>query len=251
MIQQYRFLSEYLRELSDGLSAPTAPCRFRYEPEVAASTAGREAANGDKCFWFAGTGSRYYVLLCDGMGTGMGASQDGETAGGLLRRLLRAGFPAEHALQSLNSLCALRGRAGAVTADLLELELDTGRATVFKWGAAPSYLLHQGCTEKIGTAGPPPGLSASDGVGSAERLSLRRGELLVLLSDGAGGEDALRRAGERSCGSLEELADRIVACSQGEDTDDATAAVARLRPVSAAVHPASRRGERPPSRLSS
>lgn len=154
MIQQYRFLSEYLRDLADQAGTGTKPCRFRYEAEVAAATAGKEAANGDKCFWFSGSGSRYYVVLCDGMGTGLGASRDGETAGEMLRRLLRAGFPAEHALESLNSLCALRGRAGAVTVDLLELELDTGRATAYKWGAAPSYLLFPGGAEKIGTAAP-------------------------------------------------------------------------------------------------
>ena len=52
------------------------------------------------------------------MGTGLGAAQDGFTAAGLLRQMLITGFPAEHALESLNSLLALRGTAGAVTADL-------------------------------------------------------------------------------------------------------------------------------------
>ena len=235
VLQQYRFLSEYLRELSDWAAAPTERCRLRYEPEVAAATAGKEPSNGDFCVWFAGTGSRYYVLLCDGMGTGLGAAKDGETAGEMLRRLLRAGLPAEHALESLNSLCALRGRAGAVTVDLLELELDTGRASIFKWGAAPSYLLSHGTVEKIGTAGPPPGLSVTEHSGEVERLSLRRGETLVLLSDGAGGEEALRRAGERRSGSLGELADRIVEYGREAGMDDATAAAVRLRPAATAT----------------
>ena len=75
-------------------------------------------------FAFSGSDCRYFVVLCDGMGTGLGAARDGQQAGKLLRQMLTAGFPAEHALESLNSLLVLRGRAGAVTVDLAELRLD-------------------------------------------------------------------------------------------------------------------------------
>lgn len=228
--QQYRFLAEFLRDLSDELAVPAEKYRQRFTPEVAAATAGKEPANGDRCVWFAGTGSKYYVLLCDGMGTGMGAAQDAATAVEMLRRLLRAGYPAEHVLESLNSFCILKNRSGAVTVDLLELELNTGKGTLYKWGAAPSYLLSPGCMEKIGTAGPPPGLSMADLPETVTRLSLRRGETLVLLSDGAGGEEAMHQSWERGSGSPGELADRIVEYGRGEGTDDATAAVVRLQP---------------------
>ena len=40
--------------------------------------------------------------------------------------------------------------------------LDTGHATLYKWGAAPSWLLRRGSAEKIGTATPPPGISVTD-----------------------------------------------------------------------------------------
>ena len=75
--------------------------------------------------------------------------QVGQSAASLLRQMLSAGFPAEHALRSLNSLLALRGGAAAVTVDLVELRLDSGRASVYKWGAAPSLLLFDGMAEKI------------------------------------------------------------------------------------------------------
>ena len=117
-------------------------------------------------------GPMVFAILCDGMGTGMGAVQEGRTAVSMLRRLLTAGYPAEHALQSLNSLCALRERAGAVTVDLLELELDTGKASLYKWGAAPSYLVRRSGTEKLGSATPPPGLSVTDDGRKAEKFSL-------------------------------------------------------------------------------
>ena len=182
--------------------------------------------NGDRCAWFAGTEGRYYVLLCDGMGTGLGAISEGCEAARMLKTMLSAGFPAEHALRSINSLCALRGQAGAVTVDQAEIALDSGRVAVYKWGAAPSYLITALGAEKIGTAGPPPGLSVTQNRETVDRLSLSRGELLVLTSDGAGGEEVLRGV---STADLPGQIGRRLVMSTGEgQTDDATAVVIRL-----------------------
>jgi len=235
VVQQYQFLSEFLQDLSDTLAQRTSLPQPWYQPELAVCTASRESESGDRCFWFAGTECRYYVLLLDGMGTGSGAARDAKTAGTLLRKMLCAGYPAQYALRSINSLCALQGRAGAVTIDLAELRLDTGRATLYKWGAAPSYLICRGEPIKIGTAGPPPGLSVTDGRETVERLSLRRGETLVLLSDGAGGEEALRRAWVSAAEPPGELAAKILENSRTEETDDATVAVIRLGSIPAST----------------
>ena len=230
LVQQYQFLSLFMQELSDQL-----PRRFqrqypKFQAEVVMEAYSRETDNGDRCIWFAGTQCKYYVLLCDGMGTGIGAAQEGQTAASLLRQMLSAGFPAEHALRSLNSLLALRGRAAAVTIDLAELRLDTGRATVYKWGAAPSLLLSGALADKIGTASPPPGLSVTDGRETVERLSLRRGEVLVLLSDGVDGEAVRRGSALHSQRPPEELAAEILECGTRDTDDDATVVVIRLVP---------------------
>lgn len=228
VIQQYRFLCAYLQQLSDQLGTRDTGIVQRYQPEVAVYSAGKESTNGDRCLWFAGTQCRYYILLCDGMGTGLGAAQESRAASSMLRRLLTAGFPAEYALRSLNSLCALRSRAGAVTLDLAELQLDSGKATLYKWGAAPSYLLTRYGAEKIGTAGPPPGLSVTDGRETVERLSLRRGETLIMVSDGVDGEDVLRRDGDFPAEPPGVLAAKILEGIQVDRSDDATVAVVRL-----------------------
>ena len=232
VIQQYRFLSEFLQDLSDGLGKRIPATAPRFTPEVVFHANRKESDNGDRCQCFAGTGCKYYVVLCDGMGTGLGAIQEGKTALELLKKLLLAGFPAEYALRSLNSLCALRGMAGAATVDMAELQLDTGKVMLYKWGAAPSYLLCGDSIEKIGTAGPPPGLSVTEGREKVERLSLRRGEILVLLSDGVGGEDALQRRLSDEELPLRELAAKILSCGGADTGDDATVAVIRLAPES-------------------
>lgn len=235
LIQQYRFLSEYLQELSDNLPRRAEVRTPRFYVEVAARSAGLELANGDRCVWFAGTLCKYYVLLCDGMGTGIGAAEEGRTAAGILRRLLSAGYPAEYALRTLNSLCVLRDRGGCVTVDLAQIDLQNGKTTLYKWGAAPSYLVTRVGAEKIGTAAAPPGLSVTGVRETVDRLSLRRGETLILLSDGVDGEVAMRRGWDRTDEPLGEMAARVLRYGRGEGADDATAAAIRLAPLTLAT----------------
>ena len=231
LVQQYQFLAEYLQDLSDELGRRAKSAIARYKPQISLCANRPEGENGDRCQSFSGPGCCHYILLCDGMGTGLGAVSEGIAAGMLLKKLLCAGFPPEYALRTLNSLCALRGLAGAVTVDLAQLQLDTGKAILYKWGAAPSYLLTGLGVEKIGTASPPPGLSVTDARETVERLSLRRGETLVLCSDGVGGEEALRcwYDNDEPPG---ELAARILESGRLHGGDDATVAVVRLVPDS-------------------
>ena len=230
LAQQYGFLSGYLRNLADRLPRKAEYPKVEFRIELSARSRGKEAANGDRCYAFAGSDCRYYVLLCDGMGTGLGAAQEGQEAGALLRQMLGAGFPAEHALKTINSLLALRGAAGPVTVDLAEISLESGIVHIYKWGAAPSWVLSRRGAEKIGTATPPPGIGVDSIRMAVEKLSLRRGELLILLSDGVEGEEIPHLSGLSADGPPGMVAARILeqCCSQGED--DATAAVLRLRP---------------------
>ena len=231
LLQQYRFLTEYLQDLSDLLPKRADRLLQRFQPEIAVCSAGKEQVNGDRCSWFAGTELKYYLLLCDGMGTGAGAAEEAANATTILRKLLMAGYPAPYAMRSLNSLCTLRGIPGAVSIDLAEISLDSGKTVIYKWGAAPSWLLLNTGVERIGFVGTPPGISVTGSRESVERLSLRRGETLVLLSDGVDGEEAMRRAQERQDPSPGELAAGILEMGRGEGADDATVAVVRLRPV--------------------
>jgi stage II sporulation protein E len=171
------------------------------------------------------------VLLCDGMGTGEGAAYEAKTAANMLRRMLTAGYPTDYALQSLNSLCVLRGSAGAVTVDLVEADLVTGRAGLYKWGAAPSWLLGRAGPERIGREGPPPGISLEQTQPMVDRFTLQNGVPLALLSDGVDGSSAIiGLAGEydQPAGFLAAL---ILEAGYTDIPDDATAAVLRLNRI--------------------
>jgi stage II sporulation protein E len=227
-MQQYHFLSLYLRNLSDRLPRRGESAKAEFRMELSARSNSRQKANGDRCFAFPGSDCRYFVVLCDGMGTGLGAAREGQSAGKLLRQMLTAGFPAEHALQTLNSLLALQTKAGAVSVDLAEISLESGIVHIYKWGAAPSFLLHRRGAEKIGTATPPPGLSVEPGPMAVEKLSLRRGEVLMLASDGveSGAVDVIPQGSVD--GPLGSLAEYLLNYGSSE-ADDATVALIRLR----------------------
>lgn len=231
VVQQYRFLSGFLQELADQLPRRAEAAGNAFRPEITVYGNRQEQDNGDRCLRFAGVGKKYYVLLCDGMGTGSGAVREGKTAAGMLKRMLCAGYPAEYALRSLNSLCALRDRAGAVTVDLAELNLENGKVNVYKWGAAPSYLTTKFGAEKLGTVSPPPGISVLDEQERVEHASLRRGEWLVMVSDGIGQREALRCCTEMGDSSPGELGASLMACGELAGQDDATAAIIRLIPA--------------------
>ena len=83
-------------------------------------------------------------------------------------------------------------------------------------------------TEKLGTAGPPPGLSVTDRQEQSQRLSLRRGELLVLVSDGVEEETALRCCMDAGDSTPGELATRLLTCAQLSGQDDATVVTVTL-----------------------
>ena len=231
LAQQYHFLSMYLRNLSDRLPRRGSYPKAEFRMELSARSHSREEANGDRCFAFAGTDCRYFVVLCDGMGTGLGAAREGVQAGKLLRRLLLAGFPPEHALKTLNSLLILQGNAGAVSVDLAEIDLESGIVHIYKWGAASSWVLTRRGTEKIGTATPPPGISVEKSCMAVEKLSLRRGEVLCLVSDGVDPGKLCCLSGTGADGPLGELALQILMQCSRAGEDDATAALIRLRPA--------------------
>lgn len=229
LIQQYHFLSDYLQELSDQLGSRNRKTTPVFTPVVQIYGNRPEADNGDRCLRFTGTACRYYVLLCDGMGTGMGAVQEGKTAAQMLKKLLCAGYPTSHALRSLNSLCALRERAGAFTVDLAEIMLDTGKVTLYKWGAAPSYLMGSLSAERIGTPTPPPGISVTEQQEQTMKVSMRRGEMLVMVSDGVEQEDAFRCCREGIGQPIAQLGTELLTQSRMTGDDDATAIIVYLK----------------------
>lgn len=229
---QYRTISDFLRH-------NVVPFRYEKEPyftvDAACLAKGKkgQAVSGDRCDSFR-VGQRQYLLLCDGMGTGPEAADASRRAIQLLTSLLKSGMEPDGALETLGALSILRDEGGFSTVDLAWVSLTTGDGMLYKWGGGPSYIKNGKEVKKIGTATLPPGL----GVGGTQvaqqcRLSLGRGEVLILTSDGVDGEDATRLIRAANGLQAKDLAAGLLDAGISEGEDDRSAAVLMLHPVSA------------------
>lgn len=144
-----------------------------------------KAVCGDACRTFCDGHGMAYALLCDGMGTGQAAAIDGNMAASLSAQLIQSGFTARQAARLVNVALSLKSEdeAGA-TLDALAINLYTGRASIFKAGAAPTFLVHGGKAIVVTAETLPMGILGTV-QGKECELQLSRGDLVVLVSDGA------------------------------------------------------------------
>lgn len=229
--QEFSCVAEFLRDRQEEIHEPEHG-RGAYAPVTGVSTARKRGnlANGDRGVCFAGPRADYYVLLCDGMGSGREAAVLSSETVHFLKKLLYAGMGPENALQVLNGAFLLRGNGCFATVDLVRVDLASGEAELLKWGGAPSYLReNERLVKKMGAAALPPGVGVGGGHAPEQyKLSLRNGEMLILLSDGAGGEETEGIIAGFSGDSPRELAALLIAGAAA--IDDMTAVVLSLRP---------------------
>lgn len=232
LANQYLFLSRFLGKLAEDTDRPEYSAA-QYVPEFSVYSACCKNSNicGDRGASFQDKWCNFYVLLCDGMGSGREASEESGKAVRTLTGLLESGVAPDTAMELLNGFYVLQESSVFSTVDLLQVSLRSGSAVLYKWGAAPSYLKSDEGVQKIGTASPPPGLSVtSEYTAEQFRLSLNGGETLVMVSDGAFGEETEQRVQGFRGSTTRELAQYIIAGAAPDAQDDLTAAVIRLRP---------------------
>jgi stage II sporulation protein E len=167
-----------------------------------------------------------YACLCDGMGSGNAAALTSALASTFLYRLLQSGVRADTALRMLNGFLSARGVRDAessTTVDLLEIDRISGEASLFKCGAAPTYLLRRGEVTRFASRTAPVGILESL---DAERIrfEVEAGDVLVQISDGVtkGEEDCpwlAQMLKEKWDGDKENFARMVLnrATQEGED----------------------------------
>jgi len=204
---------------------------------VAAQRKDGQSVCGDTGAWFKHDDGSLYVILCDGMGSGPEAGRESTLAVELLERFLRAGVRPQPALRTLSAALALRGEehGGFTTIDLLRLDLFTGAAEVYKYGAAPTYVRQGTAVTLISGAALPAGLVGGEGVEpDVARLQLSAGDWVLLATDGVAGSQSDLWVRELMGGfdgnSPKDLAQRLIEESTGRGgaTDDRTALVLKL-----------------------
>ena len=214
--QQYAQMSEVLSSGAP-VSAAAQP-RFTCTAASALRPREGETLCGDQAASFA-VGGISYLLLSDGMGSGEEAHHESAMTVRLLRQFLQAGVDPLPALKTLNTALLLRCREGAgfTTIDLLRLDCATGGATLYKYGAAPSYLKKGGRVTRYTGGVLPAGLESAAGQPEAICFQLPPEGWFVMVSDGVAGGDGDEWLQDLlagwDAGSPHELARRILTLS--------------------------------------
>ncbi|MDE7261569.1 MAG: SpoIIE family protein phosphatase [Oscillospiraceae bacterium] len=189
---QYVQLGELVAQAMTAAEAPAATGKELCH-EVAMGSEPKEGQRlcGDSVTWFR-TGPMLYMILSDGMGSGREAQRESQMTLRLLEQFLQAGIEAEPALRTLNAALNLRGdeQGSFTTIDLLAADLNTRQATLYKYGAAPTYIKRHGAVRRLTGSALPAGLQ--DGGPQAIQFPLEENTFLLMISDGVAdtGEDA-------------------------------------------------------------
>lgn len=158
-----------------------------------------ETVSGDRGTYFKTDAGQLCVILSDGMGCGETAADGSISTVGMLEEFLRSGVSPALAMKLLNSAMLLRDGEnwGYATVDLMCMNLFTGEADFYKYGAAPTYVKSGGALKKLRCTSFAPGLEQESGKAPDElHMHLKPGSVAVIASDGVvsdGRDEWLRR----------------------------------------------------------
>nr|WP_319487360.1 SpoIIE family protein phosphatase [uncultured Caproiciproducens sp.] len=209
---------------------------YRVQTGCAQHSCGNKQICGDSWDTFSDGNGRQIAIISDGMGTGGRAAVDGAMASGILSRLVKAGIGFDASLKIVNSALMVKsGDESLATIDLAALDLFSGNLEFMKAGAPISVLRKSGRAVVIDAPSLPIGI-LNDINFTKSSDSLGKGDLLILLSDGAlaAGDDWICDTVEKWGGQIpQELAEEIVTQAIARRTDghddDITALVLKVK----------------------
>lgn len=143
-----------------------------------------ETVCGDSVFRFKTDDMKYYVIICDGMGSGAAARSESMLTGNLLQQFLCAGLGAKTAITMVNSSLALKqDREMFSSVDMACIDLTNGKTEFFKIGGTKSFIRHDYDVETVFCESLPLGML--NGVSTVSiTKSLNADDVIVMMSDG-------------------------------------------------------------------
>lgn len=144
----------------------------------------KDGVCGDATGEFRLPSGRVLYALSDGMGSGIEAHKESTAAIELLFNLYRIGFSKELVYENVNRLLLTRaGTEMYATLDAVALDLFACEAEFVKFGAPPTYLLRNGKLKQLSGEALPCGI-VDEAKPSMLQLKLKKGDVMILLSDG-------------------------------------------------------------------
>jgi stage II sporulation protein E len=186
---QYAQLGELLSATAAGLGETRSVAGLSGRPyRIGAALRPKEGESvcGDSVSSFETETGRLCLLLSDGCGSGEGARKESALTSRLLRQFLEAGIETEASLKTLNAALALRSEetGSFATIDLMTVELHSGEASLYKYGAAPTYIKKNGSVRRITGGTLPAGLREPPASPDVTRFPMEEGSFAIMVSDG-------------------------------------------------------------------
>ena len=150
---------------------------------------GENRVCGDKVETLDDVNGNSIAIISDGMGTGSRAAIDGTMTCSLMHKLIGSGFTFDSALRLVNSALIVKSRDESLaTVDAVSINEYTGVCEFYKAGAAQSYVRSGDGLQVISRSSLPVGILRNVEF-AKEELALKRGDIVLMLSDGVCGED--------------------------------------------------------------
>lgn len=184
---------------------------------------------GDSSISFESVDGLLYSLISDGMGSGRDAALTSSICVMFMQKMLTSGARCTSALKMLNAFLRNKGSGSvhecSATLDVMELDLVSRKASFYKSGAAPSFIMREGRLYKLASRTLPLGIIKEL---DAKRLSfdISEGDLIVMVSDGvtSGREEcpwlSVLLKENANTESTDRLCDLILKKAREENTDD-------------------------------
>ena len=181
---------ESIKQQVNGHATITFAQKKRLSAEVAQKSASsRYEKNfcGDTSAIFENDDGMLYSIISDGMGSGRDAALTSGICVMFMKKMLSVASGCDSALKMLNGFLRNKGSGSihecSATADIMELDLLCGKATFYKSGAAPSYVLRDGNLFKLRSNTVPLGIIREL---DAKKISfeIQEGDVIVMVSDG-------------------------------------------------------------------
>lgn len=239
VVRQYGEISNAIKMLSHELESEEKEYEAGYRAEVTAAQEPKagQTVCGDELIYFEQKG-RFYAILCDGMGCGEAAHAESRLTARLFAELLKAGFEKTAAVNMINSAMALKAdKESFSTADLLEIDLETGACEFLKIGSAQSFAVTAQGAEALKSTALPIGILECVEVAAIKR-ELKDGDAVLMMSDGVGeaGSGVAKNEWIKRTLALKnrtdgELVNLIIAGAKARTSysDDMTAVLIRIR----------------------
>ncbi len=143
-----------------------------------------ETVCGDSVFRFKTDDMKYFIIICDGMGSGATARSESMLTGSLLKQFLCAGLNPKTAIAMVNSSLSLKqDRDMFSSVDMVCIDLTSGKTEFFKIGGAKSFIRHDYDVETVFCESLPVGMLSNVSVVSVNKL-LNSEDVIIMMSDG-------------------------------------------------------------------